>query len=234
MSWVVYLNVLCLGKYLCWLKSQLSFISLFSFEMLSNCAMSGLYMRVLKTDLRKIDFCKVFSVERPDGLSWRLDMWRSVVRTVFLGVRTGMEFHCPDGISFQFGCARSVRLFPMQCASGRRYCTVRTGTPQALYIAGHRISSLPHQKTPFWHLVSYFLQAFGFILLLLCLFASHSHSRYFTGAYHSHVLLGFRIKLVLLCFGKRSCVYRCCLGHLLEGDVCAFDATNPGEKIGTP
>jgi hypothetical protein len=35
-------------KYLCCLKSQLSFISLFSFEMLYDCVISGLYMRVLK------------------------------------------------------------------------------------------------------------------------------------------------------------------------------------------
>jgi hypothetical protein len=44
-------------------------------------------MRVLKTDMRKIDFCKFFqfsifffSVERLDGLSWRPD--GLVVRTV--------------------------------------------------------------------------------------------------------------------------------------------------------
>jgi hypothetical protein len=54
MSWVVYLNFLCLGKYLCWLYSQLSFISLPSFEMLSDYVISRLYMRVLKLTWEKL------------------------------------------------------------------------------------------------------------------------------------------------------------------------------------
>jgi hypothetical protein len=62
MSWVVYLNFLCPGKYLCWLKSQISFISPFSFEMLFDCAISGLYMRVLKTNMRNVSILASFCV----------------------------------------------------------------------------------------------------------------------------------------------------------------------------
>jgi len=45
-------------EFLCWLNSELSFISLHIFEMLSDCFIRGLYMRVLKLTLGKIIFCK--------------------------------------------------------------------------------------------------------------------------------------------------------------------------------
>jgi hypothetical protein len=56
------------------LNSQLSFISLLSFEMLPDCVISGLYMRVLKLTLEKIIFLQIFlkfqifSVKCVDGL----------------------------------------------------------------------------------------------------------------------------------------------------------------------
>jgi hypothetical protein len=75
MSWVVYLNFLCPGKCLCWLNSQLSVISLHSFEMLPDCVISGLYMRVLKLTFEKL-FCKFFS-------SFRFLVW-SVWTDLFL------------------------------------------------------------------------------------------------------------------------------------------------------
>jgi hypothetical protein len=94
MRWVVYLNFLCPWRYLCWLKSQLSFISLLSFEMLSDCVISGLYMRILKLTWEKIDFCEFslvfwcFNVERPNGYSCPPNGWSLVVRTGSVYIRT--------------------------------------------------------------------------------------------------------------------------------------------------
>jgi hypothetical protein len=112
LSWVIYLNFLCPGRYLCWLKSQLSFISLLSFEMLSDCVISGLYMRVLKLTWEQIDFYKFssvlwcFSVEGPDGYSWRLDGWSLVIRTWSGNVRTRAATN-----------GRTVRILVRMCAT---------------------------------------------------------------------------------------------------------------------
>jgi hypothetical protein len=102
MSWVIYLNFLSTGKSLCWLNSKLSFISLHSFEMLSDCFIIWLYMHVLKLILGKIfsanfslSFC-LFSVKRLNGLSWRPDGRGSVGQTVMLHVRTRVLWR-PDG-----------------------------------------------------------------------------------------------------------------------------------------
>jgi hypothetical protein len=101
MSLVVYLNFLCPGKCLCWLNSQLSFISLHSFEMLPDCVISGLYMRVLKLTLEKL-FCKFFS-------SFRFLVW-SVWTDLFL---------CPNKSSLAI-------CWPNNCTSGQNLYKFKT------------------------------------------------------------------------------------------------------------
>jgi len=76
MSCAVYLNFLCLGKCLCWLNSQLSFISLLSFEMLPDCVISGLYMRVLKLTWEKLNYANI-------SLVFYLSLW-SIRTELFL------------------------------------------------------------------------------------------------------------------------------------------------------
>jgi hypothetical protein len=92
MSWVVYLNFLCPRKYLCWLYSQLSFISLRSFEMLSDCVINGLYMRVLKMTWEKLNSINFSSV-------FYLSVW---------SVRTDL-FLCPNEHSLAIRCSSSSR-----------------------------------------------------------------------------------------------------------------------------
>jgi len=58
---------------------------------------------------------------------------------------------------------------------------------------GPRILSLPHQKVFSWHLVSNFLQAFGFISPLLVFCALISHSRYFSCLFLLSLFLTVRI-----------------------------------------
>jgi hypothetical protein len=78
-------------NYLCQLKSQLPFISLFIFEMRSDCVISWLCMCILTLtweNLISINFSKFFwcfSVESPDGIPWSPDGCSMVVRTVFFG-----------------------------------------------------------------------------------------------------------------------------------------------------
>jgi len=110
---------------LCGLISQLSFISLFSIEMLFDCVISGLYLHVSETYLTKFDFCefssvfRCFNVERPDcsflasgkdliasGRTWpasggrlRLIVWTratSLLISEAARVRTVLIHH-PDG-----------------------------------------------------------------------------------------------------------------------------------------
>jgi hypothetical protein len=106
-------------------------------EMLSDCVISWLYMRVLTLtwgNLISVNFPQLFwcfSVECPDGLV----------------VRTEMEPTCPDrtwqipdarchhrrnGLFISSGRARPFCSFPRQRASERHQSTVRTGTPQRL------------------------------------------------------------------------------------------------------
>jgi len=81
MSWVAYLNFLSMGKYLCWLKSELSLISLLSFEMLFDCVISWLYMCVLHLTLGKL-----FSAIVPQFSAFSMQS----IRTASLCVRRGV------------------------------------------------------------------------------------------------------------------------------------------------
>jgi hypothetical protein len=75
-------------EFLCWLNFKLSFISLHIFEMLSDCFISWLYMRVLELILGKIFFLQIFlqslffSVKHSNSLSLRPDRCGSDGRTV--------------------------------------------------------------------------------------------------------------------------------------------------------
>jgi hypothetical protein len=94
MSWVAYLNFLWSGKLFCAIWNLNSHLYLcFIFEMLSDCVISWLYMRVLTLtwgNLISVNFPLFFwcfSVECPDGLHWRPDG---------LVVRTALSWS-PDG-----------------------------------------------------------------------------------------------------------------------------------------
>jgi hypothetical protein len=103
MSWVAYLIFLFSGKLFCakWNLNSHLYLCLVS-EMLSDCVISWLYMRVLTLtwgNLISLNFPQLFwcfSVERPDGLHWRPDgsplesgrRWSPHVRTGPDGVRT--------------------------------------------------------------------------------------------------------------------------------------------------
>jgi hypothetical protein len=105
-------------------------------------------------------------VERSDGHSWCPDRWSLVVRTGSGYVWTRAA---PNG--------RTIRIDVRTCATCPlifEAVRVRTalihrpvGDPtEAIYTPSRRLSTLPHQNLPFWHLVCEFLQAFGIILLL--------------------------------------------------------------------
>jgi len=79
MSWVICSNFLSTRKSLCWLNSDLSFTSLNSFEMLSDCFISWLYMRVLK-----LTSGKIFSANFPQFLSFQCEASR---RSLFASER---------------------------------------------------------------------------------------------------------------------------------------------------
>jgi hypothetical protein len=140
MSWVVYLKFSMSRKnYLCWLKSQLSFISLLSFEMLSDCIINGLYMRVLKLTWEKLIFVhfpqfSVFQCEASGRslLTSGLVDFRCPDDFLFESERA--ELSCPDGIWLRSDArsnqrldgkdisswrARPVRMVPRQRAFGR-------------------------------------------------------------------------------------------------------------------
>jgi len=77
------------------------FISLFSIEMLSDCVISGLYMRVLKLtwkNLISVNFLQFSDVSmwsvRTVFIGVRTDKWSG---RYSLGVRTGMEPNRLDG-----------------------------------------------------------------------------------------------------------------------------------------
>jgi hypothetical protein len=117
-------------------------------------------------------------VEHPDGHSWRSDGWSLVARTGSGYVRTCAA---PKGRTIRI----DVRTLAT-CPHGSEAARVRTalidrpdGDPtEAIYTPGRRLSTLPHQNLPFWHLVSEFLQAFGIILLLFVFLCIFTHSRY--------------------------------------------------------
>jgi hypothetical protein len=98
-----------------------------------------------------------------------------------------VELSCPDSSNFVWTRAapngRTVRILVRTrttCLLVPNVVRFRTalihrpdGDPTGTIKGpGRRISSLPHQKVSFWHLVSSFLRAFGFIsplLVFLCI-----------------------------------------------------------------
>jgi hypothetical protein len=113
-------------------------------------------------------------VKCPDGHSWRPDGWSLVVRTGSGYVRTGTALNdqmtrmdvrtrviCP----LIFEAAR-VRTALIDRSDGDPTGPIYSWSPHILYTP---------PKFSFWHLVSYFLQAFGFILLLFFVFLHLSH-----------------------------------------------------------
>jgi len=75
------------------LISQLSFISLLSIEMLSDCVISGLYMRVLKLTLKNlisVNFFSIFILFQCEASG------RSLLTSGRISVRTVL-FWSPDG-----------------------------------------------------------------------------------------------------------------------------------------
>jgi len=149
LSWVAYLNFLWSGKIICAkLKSQLSFISLFSFEMLSDCVINWLYMRILTLtweNLIYVNFSSVFLVfqcgvsGRSLLASGRVEFSQSDVS--FLESWRGWSLvlcpdacwhHREDGYFISSGHAWPICSFLRQRVSGRHQNTVWTGTPQKL------------------------------------------------------------------------------------------------------
>jgi hypothetical protein len=151
-----------------------------------------------ETDLRKIDFCKsfiqffvFFSVKRLDGHSWRPDGWRLVVQmgsgyvrthaatngqTVRILVRTHAT--CPHGSE-----AVRVRTALIRRPDGDPTGPIYSWSPHILYTP---------PKISFWHLVSYFLRAFRFILLLFVFF----HLSHISGIF---LVFFFSVYLFLNC-----------------------------------
>jgi hypothetical protein len=125
-------------KYLCW--SQLSFISLLSFEMLSVCVISGLYMLVLKLTWEKlisVNFPQFFFFQcEASGqsllasgrvvfsLSGRYFFWSPDKRSLvaWTGIRL-RPYACgnqrPDDKDISSRHARPVHVVPRQHESGR-------------------------------------------------------------------------------------------------------------------
>jgi len=71
------------------------------------------------------------------------------------------------------------------------------GPTEAIYTPGHRLSTLPHQNLPFWHLVNEFLQAFGIILLLFVFLCIFPHSRYSSSLFLFSLFLTVRMMISL-------------------------------------
>jgi hypothetical protein len=157
MSWVVYLNFLCPGKYLCWLNSQLSFISLLSFEMLFDCVINGLYMRVLKLTWEKLNSTNFSSI-------FYFSVWS--VRTVLFTSKRARHQR-PDG-KVTHPKARDLSVYFRGSACPDSVNDSSGQGHHRLYIyLGRRTFTLPLQEVFFWPLVSDFLQVFGIILPFL-------------------------------------------------------------------
>jgi hypothetical protein len=157
--------------------------------MLSDCVISGLYMRVLKQTKEKLNSTNFFfsflffSVKRPDGLSWSLDGWSLVVRTGSGYVWTRAE---PNGRTIKIDVRmRATSLHGSEAARVQTALIHRPdGDPtDAIYTLVRRISLIPHHNLFFCPLVSKFLRAFGIISSLLVFLCILSHSRYFSSLF---------------------------------------------------
>jgi hypothetical protein len=133
MSW----KVIPCGKWV----STLPFISLLIFEMLSDCVISWLCMRILTLtweNLISVNFSQFFwcfSVERPDGLHWRPDE---------LVVRTALPWSPDwDGANMS-GQDLTESGRPLSSSSERSLYIVRTGAASLLLfeVASVRTSSI--------------------------------------------------------------------------------------------
>jgi hypothetical protein len=164
------------------LNSELSLISLLGFEMLFDCFISRLYMRVLKLTLGKNNLCKFF----PQFLSFQCEAsGRPLLasRQVWLSWPdssvTRPDARCSDG--------RMVRLYiqtSVTCPHVYEATCIRTRLmirsdedPTASIKHGRHIFSLPHKISPL-ALVSDFLRVFALFRSLLSFCSNLSHSRY--------------------------------------------------------
>jgi hypothetical protein len=104
--------------------------------MLSNCAISRLYMRVLKTDMRKIDFCKFFS--------FLLFQCGASGRSLLASERISRS----DDTLLEFGREWSPIVWTLAVTSGRTVSnTVRTRTTCLLVPNAARVrTTLMHRS----------------------------------------------------------------------------------------
>lgn len=177
------------------MKSQLSFVFLFSFEMLSDCVISRLCMRILTLTWENLISVKFFSVflvlqcgasRRSLLVSGRLGFsrsdvsllesepnWSLVIRTSRVVRPDARWLHCSDSFSISSGRALPVCFFPRQRASERYQSTVRKGIPEAIKSPDRQSHiSIPHKIPSFDTLlvISWVFRVFSTCLLV------HSHS----------------------------------------------------------